>query len=123
VKSGNSMLEGLRAVEGNAAGGVSLFGVPADDGPKVGWLLTYGRPLYVGGGAHLPSGPAGLPATGTYCPSQAISATVTHHGMLLVRMVGSRAIVDFGGATADDTFGAFFEHAFEDAEDSRKDDG
>jgi hypothetical protein len=110
-------------LEGNAADGVSLFGVPAEDRPKVGWLLPYGRPLYVGGGAHLPSGPAGLPATGTYCPSQARTATVTHHGMLLGIMVGSGAVVTCGGATAADTLGAFFEHAFEEAEDLMKDDG
>jgi hypothetical protein len=43
--------------------------------------------------------------------------------MLLGIMVGSGAVVTCGGATAADTLGAFFEHAFEEAEDLMKDDG
>lgn len=41
----------------------------------------------MGGGIHVPSGPAGLVATGTYCPSRETSATVTHHGISLGEML------------------------------------
>jgi hypothetical protein len=38
-------------------------------------------------------------------------------------MVGSGAAVGFGGTIADESFGAFFEHAFEEKEDFLTDDG
>ena len=58
--------------------------------------------MYVGGGLHFPSGPAGLASTGRYSPFQAISATVTHHGKSLGRMLGLGAAVALGAEMVDE---------------------
>lgn len=50
----------------------------------------------------MPSWPAGLASTGRYSPFQAISATVTHHGMLLGRLLASGAAVALGAEMVDD---------------------
>jgi hypothetical protein len=73
--------------------------------------------VYIGGGVHLPSGPAGLPATARYSSSQATSATVMHHGTLLGRVVGPGSGATLGSRIDDDVLRAAHEDAFEKADD------
>jgi hypothetical protein len=77
-------------------------------GILLGRTLALGAAVIVDGVPHLPSDPAGLPATGTSWPFQAMSATVIHQGILVGRsvalgIVGAEAV--FGGETVDELAG------------------
>jgi hypothetical protein len=66
---------------------------------SLGKTLALGTAVIVDGVPHLPSVPAGLPATGTNWPFQAMSATVIHQAILVDRSVA------LGAAGSEDTLG------------------